>query len=70
MIALILVAFSLGLSNLAAPIGIGIGIAGASARTRLRVGVVFGPFETGRRWPRCWSRPLPGPGCRRSTWVG
>jgi putative Mn2+ efflux pump MntP len=43
--ALVLVALSLGLSNFAAAIGIG--VAGADNRTRLRVGVVFGIFETG-----------------------
>jgi putative Mn2+ efflux pump MntP len=45
MIALILVALSLGLSNFAAAIGIG--ISGSSTRTRLRVGIVFGLFEAG-----------------------
>jgi manganese efflux pump family protein len=45
MIALILVALSLGLSNFAAAIGIG--ISGSGPRTRLRVGVVFGVFEAG-----------------------
>ena len=45
MLALILVAVSLGLSNFAAAIGIG--ISGTSARTRLKVGVIFGLFETG-----------------------
>ncbi len=45
MIALVLVALSLGLSNFAAAIGIG--IPGTSSRARLRVGVVFGLFETG-----------------------
>jgi manganese efflux pump family protein len=44
-IALVLVAFSLGLSNFAAAIGIG--VAGADTRTRLRVGVIFGIFEAG-----------------------
>jgi manganese efflux pump family protein len=44
-LALILVALSLGLSNFAATIGIG--ISGASARTRVQVGVIFGLFETG-----------------------
>ena len=43
--ALVLVAVSLGLSNFAAAIGIG--VSGIDARTRLRVGVVFGLFETG-----------------------
>lgn len=45
MLALLLVALSLGLSNFAAAIGIG--ISGASARTRLKVGIIFGAFETG-----------------------
>ena len=44
MVALVLVAFSLGLSNFAAAIGIG--VSGIDARTRLRVGVIFGIFET------------------------
>jgi manganese efflux pump family protein len=43
MAALLLVAVSVGLSNLAASIGIGIG--GADARTRWRVAVVFGLLE-------------------------
>jgi putative Mn2+ efflux pump MntP len=45
MIALILVALSLGLSNFAAAIGIG--IYGSGPRARLRVGIVFGVFEAG-----------------------
>jgi manganese efflux pump family protein len=44
-LALILVALSLGLSNFA--VAIGIGISGTSARTRLQVGLIFGLFETG-----------------------
>src|SRR5260370_1842612 len=44
-LALVLVAFSLGLSTFAAAIGIG--VAGADAGTRVRVGVVFGIFEAG-----------------------
>jgi putative Mn2+ efflux pump MntP len=44
MIALLLVAASLGLSNFAAAVGIG--VSGVDARTRLRVGIVFGLFET------------------------
>jgi len=44
MVALLLVAVSLGLSNFAAAIGIG--VSGVDARTRLRVGIVFGLFET------------------------
>ena len=42
---LLLVAASVGLSNLAAAIGIGFG--GVTARTRIRVGLVFGVFEAG-----------------------
>jgi manganese efflux pump family protein len=45
MIALLLVAASVGLSNFAAAIGIG--VSGVNARLRLRVGVVFGFFEAG-----------------------
>jgi len=44
MLALALVAVSLGLSNFAASVGIG--VSGVEARTRLRVGVIFGVFET------------------------
>src|ERR1700761_5959270 len=44
MVALLLVAVSLGLSNLAAAVGIG--VTGIDARTRLRVGLTFGLFET------------------------
>lgn len=44
-LALLLVALSLGLSNFAASVGIG--VSGIDARTRLRVGVIFGIFETG-----------------------
>jgi putative Mn2+ efflux pump MntP len=43
-LALALVAVSLGLSNFAAAIGIG--VSGMDARTRPRVGVIFGIFET------------------------
>ncbi|HEY0717597.1 MAG TPA: manganese efflux pump [Streptosporangiaceae bacterium] len=45
MLAVLLVAFSLGLSNFAAAIGIG--VAGVDAGTRLRVGLIFGFFEAG-----------------------
>jgi len=45
MVALLLVAVSVGLSNFAAAIGIGTG--GVDSRTRLRVGVVFGLYEAG-----------------------
>jgi len=43
--ALVLLAVSLGLSNFAAAVGIG--VSGIDTRTRLRVGVIFGLFETG-----------------------
>lgn len=45
MLALLLVALSLGLSNFAAAVGIG--VAGVDARTRLLVGLIFGTFEAG-----------------------
>jgi manganese efflux pump family protein len=45
MLALTLVALSLGLSNLGAAIGIGAG--GVDQATRLRVGITFGLFEAG-----------------------
>jgi putative Mn2+ efflux pump MntP len=45
MLALLLVAASVGISNFAAAIAIG--VAGVDARTRLRVGLVFGAFESG-----------------------
>ena len=45
MLALLLVAVSVGLDNFAAAVGIG--FSGLDARTRLRVAVVFGAFETG-----------------------
>jgi manganese efflux pump family protein len=44
-LALLLVAVSVGLSNLAAAIGIGFG--GVTTRTRVRVALVFGAFEAG-----------------------
>ncbi len=44
MLALLLVALSLGLDNLAACIAIG--VSGVDGRTRLRVGLIFGMFET------------------------
>jgi len=44
MLALVLVAVSVGLSNFAASVSIG--VSGIDARTRLRVGVIFGLFET------------------------
>ena len=45
MLALLLVAASVGLSNFAAAISLG--VSGVDARTRLRVGLVFGAFEAG-----------------------
>jgi manganese efflux pump family protein len=45
MLALLLVACALGLSNFAAAIGIG--VSGTGTRTRLRVGIIFGIFEAG-----------------------
>ena len=44
-LALFLVAASVGMSNLAASIAIG--VSGVDARTRLRVGLIFGLFESG-----------------------
>jgi putative Mn2+ efflux pump MntP len=44
-LALLLLAVALGLSNLAASIGSGVG--GVSGRTRVRIAVVFGLFEAG-----------------------
>jgi manganese efflux pump family protein len=44
-LALLLVAVSLGLSDFAGAVGIG--VSGVDARTRIRVGVFFGLFETG-----------------------
>ncbi len=46
MLALLLVALSLGLSNFAASVGIGAAGTGTGTGTRLRVGAVFGFFET------------------------
>jgi manganese efflux pump family protein len=44
MLALLVVAASLGMSNFGAAVGIG--LAGVDARTRVRVGLVFGVFES------------------------
>jgi manganese efflux pump family protein len=44
-IALLFAAVAVGLSNLAASIGIG--VTGVTAQTRLQVGLVFGVFEAG-----------------------
>jgi manganese efflux pump family protein len=45
MLALLLVAASVGMSNFAAAIALG--VSGVNARTRLQVGLVFGAFESG-----------------------
>ena len=45
MLELLLVAVCVGLSNLAAAVAIG--VSGVDARTRVRVGLVFGAFESG-----------------------
>jgi manganese efflux pump family protein len=45
MLALLLVAASVGMSNFAAALAIG--VSGVDASTRLRVGLVFGAFESG-----------------------
>jgi manganese efflux pump family protein len=45
MLALLLVAAAVGMTNFAAAIAIG--VSGVDARTRLRVGLVFGVFEAG-----------------------
>ena len=47
MVALLLVAVALGLSNFAAAIGLGAGGAGAGGAGAARVAVVFGAFEAG-----------------------
>jgi putative Mn2+ efflux pump MntP len=45
MLALLLLAVALGLSNFAAAIGIG--VSGVRGRDRVRIAVVFGVFEAG-----------------------
>jgi putative Mn2+ efflux pump MntP len=66
-LALLLVALSLGLSNFAAAIGIG--VTGVDAGTRLRVGLIFGISEAGMpilglllatAWPTRWAVPPTG----------
>jgi putative Mn2+ efflux pump MntP len=52
MLAVLLVAVSLGLSNFAAVVGIG--VTGIDARARLRVGLIFGFFETRCRSSACY----------------
>lgn len=44
MLALLVVAVALGMDNFGAAVGIG--LSGADARTRVRIGLVFGAFET------------------------
>ena len=68
-LALVLVALSLGLSNFAAAIGIG--VAGIDARTRARVGIVFGIFETGMPiLGLALGRSLAGTLGQSAHWVG
>jgi manganese efflux pump family protein len=69
MVALLLVAASLGLSNLAASVGIG--VSGVDGRTRLRVGVVFGVFETAMPLlGLLLGRGLAGPLGAAAHWIG
>jgi putative Mn2+ efflux pump MntP len=68
-LALLLVAASLGLSNFAAAIGIG--VSGVSARTRLEVGVIFGLFEAGMPIAGlALGRGLAGPLGGAAHWIG
>jgi manganese efflux pump family protein len=68
-LALLLVALSLGLSNFAASVGIG--VTGVSTRTRLRVGVIFGLFETGMPiLGLLLGHSLAGPLGRAAHWIG
>jgi putative Mn2+ efflux pump MntP len=69
MVALLLVAVSLGLSNFAASVGIGVG--GVDARVRLRVGIIFGIFETAMPILGLLAgRGLAGTLGRAAHWVG
>lgn len=69
MVALLLVAVSVGLSNFAASIGLG--ASGASARTRLRVAVIFGLFEGGMpALGLLLGRSLAGPLGQAAHWAG
>jgi putative Mn2+ efflux pump MntP len=69
MLALLLVAVSLGLSNFAAAIGIG--VSGIDAHTRLRVGVIFGLFETAMPiLGLLLGRALAGALGRAAHWIG
>ena len=68
-IALLLVAVSLGLSNFAAAIGIG--FAGIDAGARIRVGIVFGIFEAGMPiLGLVLGRSLAGPLGHAAHWAG
>jgi len=69
MLALLLVAVSLGLSNFAAAVGIG--ISGIDAPTRLRVGMIFGLFETAMPiLGLLLGRSLAGSLGRTAHWIG
>ncbi len=69
MVALLLVAASLGLSNFAASVGIG--VSGVDGRTRLRVGIVFGVFETAMPlFGLLLGRGLAGPLGGAAHWIG
>jgi putative Mn2+ efflux pump MntP len=69
MLALLLVAGALGLSNFAAAIGIG--ISGTDMRTRLRVGIIFGVFEAGMPIAGlALGRGLAGPLGHTAHWTG
>src|SRR5579859_5519406 len=69
MVALLLVAASLGLSNFAAAAGIG--VSGVDGRTRLRVGIVFGVFETAMPLVGLLlGRGLAGTLGRAAHWIG
>ena len=69
MVALLLVAVSLGLSNFAASVGIG--VSGVDGRTRLRVGLVFGLFETAMPvLGLLLGRGLAGALGRAAHWIG
>jgi putative Mn2+ efflux pump MntP len=68
-LAVLVVAVSVGLSNFAASIGLGAG--GASARTRLHVAVIFGLFEGGMPVVGLLiGRSLAGPLGQAAHWAG
>jgi putative Mn2+ efflux pump MntP len=69
MLALLLVALSLGLSNFAASVGIG--ASGVDARTRMRVGLIFGFFETAMPIAGLLAgRGVAGPLGHATRWLG